>query len=154
MLTAYLKSSADCWNAKFQTTRHFSGQVEGTGIVSARQWEICTSIPSQSDIHQAAVPERGWGLPWDRPETPNRTEIWGEQGTPVSPPLKLCQLIRKDLDAGKDWGQKENGVAEDGMVGWHHRLNGHEFEQTWGDSEGQKSLACCTPWGHRESDMT
>ena len=40
-------------------------------------------------------------------------------------------------------------VAEDERVGWHHRLNGHEFEQTWGDGEGQGSLACCSPWGHR-----
>ena len=43
-------------------------------------------------------------------------------------------------------------MTEDEMVGWHHRLNGHEFEQTQGDSEGQGSLACCSPWGHRESD--
>ena len=40
------------------------------------------------------------------------------------------------------------------MVGWHHRLNGHEFEQTPGDGEGQGSLACCSPWGHKESDTT
>ena len=40
------------------------------------------------------------------------------------------------------------------MVGWHHRLNGHKFEQTQGDVEGQVSLACCNPWGHKESDMT
>ena len=40
------------------------------------------------------------------------------------------------------------------MVGWHHRLNGHEFEQTPGDGEGQESLACCSPWGCKESDMT
>ena len=40
------------------------------------------------------------------------------------------------------------------MVGWHHRLNGHEFEKTPGDGEGQRSLACCSPWGHKESDMT
>ena len=40
------------------------------------------------------------------------------------------------------------------MVGWHHRLNGHVFEITSGDTEGQKSLACCGPWGHKESDMT
>ena len=45
-------------------------------------------------------------------------------------------------------------MTEDGMVGWHHGLNGHEFEQTAGDSEGQDSLACCSPWGHKESDMT
>ena len=45
-------------------------------------------------------------------------------------------------------------MAEDEMVGWLHRLNGHEFEQTLGDSEGQGSLACCSPWGHKESDTT
>ena len=45
-------------------------------------------------------------------------------------------------------------MTEDEMVGWHHRLNGHEFEQTPGDSEGQGSLACCSPWGHKESDAT
>ena len=45
-------------------------------------------------------------------------------------------------------------MTEDEMVGWHHQLNGHEFEQAPGDSEGQGSLACCSPWGCRESDMT
>ena len=47
----------------------------------------------------------------------------------------------------------EKGAAEDEMVGWHHRLNGHEFEQTLGDSEGQGSLVCCSPCGGKESDM-
>ena len=61
---------------------------------------------------------------------------------------------RKDPDAGKDWGQEEKGVTEDEMISWHHWLNGHAFEQTPGDSEGQKSLACCSSWGHQESDMT
>ena len=45
-------------------------------------------------------------------------------------------------------------MVEDEMVGWHHWLNGHEFEQTLGDSEGQGGLACCSPWGHKESDTT
>ena len=63
-------------------------------------------------------------------------------------------LIRKDPDAGKDWRQKEKGITEDEMVGWHHRLNGHEFEQAPGDGEGQGSLACCSPWSHKESEMT
>ena len=45
-------------------------------------------------------------------------------------------------------------MIEDKMIGWHHRLNGHEFEQGVGDGEGQGSLVCCSPWGHRESDMT
>ena len=54
--------------------------------------------------------------------------------------IKQC-----DSDAGKDWRQKEKGAAEDDMVGWHHWLNGHESEQTLGDSEGQGSLTCCSP---------
>ena len=60
-------------------------------------------------------------------------------------------LIGKDPDAGKDW-KEEKGTTEGEMVGWHHWLNGHEFEQTLGDSGGQGSLACCSPWGHKESD--
>ena len=63
-------------------------------------------------------------------------------------------LIGKDSDAGKDWGQEEKGTTEDEMVRWHHQLNGYEFEQTPGDSEGQGSLACCSPWDHKELDMT
>ena len=54
------------------------------------------------------------------------------------------QFLENTPDAGKDRGQEEKGVKEDEMVGWHHRLNGHEFEQTLGDSEGQGSLACCS----------
>ena len=55
-------------------------------------------------------------------------------------------LTGKDPDAGKDWGQEEPGATEDEMVGWHHQLDGHELEQTLGDSEGQGGLTCCTPW--------
>ena len=64
------------------------------------------------------------------------------------------RLIRKDPDAGKDGRQEEKGTTEDEMVGWHHQLNGHEFEKTPGDSEGQGSLVGCSPWGHKESDTT
>ena len=64
------------------------------------------------------------------------------------------QLIGKDPDSGKNWGQEEKGVTEDKMVGWHHLLNGHESEQTLGNSEGQGSLACCSPWGLKELDTT
>ena len=70
----------------------------------------------------------------------------------LQPPEMKSWLIGKDPDAGKDWGQEEKRVTEGEMVGWHHWLNGHEFEQTPGDSEGQGSLACCSPWGHKESD--
>ena len=64
------------------------------------------------------------------------------------------QLIRTDSDAGKDWRQKEKWVAEDEMVGWHHQLNGHEFDQVPGDGEGQQSLARCNPWGRKELEVT
>ena len=56
--------------------------------------------------------------------------------------------------AGKDCVQEEKGVTEDEMVGWYHQLNGHELVQTPGDSEGQGSLVCCGPWGHKEWDKT
>ena len=61
------------------------------------------------------------------------------------PPDMKSWLIGKDLDAGKDWRQEEKGTTEDEMVGYHHWCNGHEFERTPGDSEGQGNLACCTP---------
>ena len=57
-------------------------------------------------------------------------------------------------DTGKDWRQEEKGTTEVETAGWHHRLNGHEFEQNPRDSEGQGSLACCSPQGRKESDMT
>ena len=64
------------------------------------------------------------------------------------------RLVGKDPDAGKDWGQEEKTVAKDEMVGWHHWPDGHEFEETPGDGEGQRSLVCCGPWGHKELDTT
>ena len=67
------------------------------------------------------------------------------------PPDVKNSLTRKDPDSGKDWGQ-EKGMREDEMVGRHNRLNGHESEQVLGDGEGQGSLACCSPRGHRVRD--
>ena len=64
-----------------------------------------------------------------------------------------CELIGKDPDAGKDWRQ-EKGATEDEKIGWHHQLNWHEFQQTPGDSKGQGSLACGSPWGCKELDTT
>ena len=70
------------------------------------------------------------------------------------PPDANSWLIGKDLDAGKDWRQGEKGTTEDEMVGWHHRLNGHEFEKAPGIGDGQGSLVRCSPWAHKESDTT
>ena len=64
------------------------------------------------------------------------------------------RLIVKDPDAGKDRRQEEKGMTEDETVGWHHWLNGHEFEQAPGVSDGQGSLVCCRLWGHEELNMT
>ena len=84
-----------------------------------------------------------------------RTDAEAEAQTPILwPPDAKNWLSGKDLDAGKDWGQEKKGVTEDEMVGWHHRLDGHEFEQTLGDNEGQESLVCYSPWGYKESDRT
>ena len=64
------------------------------------------------------------------------------------------QLIGKVPDARKDWRQEEKGTAEDEMVGWHHWLNGHEFEQAPGVDDVQGSLTPCSPWDPKESNMT
>ena len=74
---------------------------------------------------------------------------WYWSWTPVLwwPDVKSW-LFGKDPDAGKDWRQKEKGITEDEMIGWHYRLNGHEFEQTEGGSEGQWTLVCCSVWSN------
>ena len=82
-----------------------------------------------------------------------RTEAKAE--TPILwPPHVKIWLIGKDPDTGRDWGQEEKGTTEDEMIVWHHRLDGHEFEQTPGVGDGQGGLACCNSWGHKELDMT
>ena len=94
-----------------------------------------------------------------QPVHPKGDQSWCSLEGPMLK-LKLCPsdakswLIGKDADAEKDWGQEEKGATEDEMVGWHHRLNGREFEQTLGDSEEWGSLACCSPRGRKESDVT
>ena len=82
-----------------------------------------------------------------------RTDVEAE--TPVLwPPDVNSWLIWKHPDAGKDWRQEDKGTTEDKMVGWHHKLNGHEFEQAPGVGDGQGSLACCSPRGCQELDKT
>ena len=77
-----------------------------------------------------------------------RTDVEAE--APILwPPDAKSWLIGKDPDAGKDWEQEEEGATEEEMVGWYHRLNGHEFEWTLGVGDGQGGLACYGPWGRR-----
>ena len=96
-----------------------------------------------------------------KPANPKRKQPWifiGRADTEAEalilwPSHAKTWLFGKDPDAGKDWRQ-ENRVTEDKMVGQDHRLNWHEFEQTLGESKGQGSLECCSPWGRKELDMT
>ena len=82
-----------------------------------------------------------------------RTDAKAE--TPILwPPHAKSWLTGKDSDAGRDWGQEEKGTTEDDMAGWHHQLDGHEFEWTPGVGDGQGGLACCDSWGPKESDTT
>ena len=89
-----------------------------------------------------------------RPVNPKGNQSWifigrtdAEAEVPTLWPPDAKVAIGKDHDAWKDWRQEEKGMTDDEMVGWHHRINGHEFEQTPGAGEGQGSLACCTSWG-------
>ena len=118
-----------------------------------RKWQPTpVFLPRESQGRRGLVGCRLW----------RRTESWiligrtdVEAETPILwPPGVKNWPIWEDPDAGKVWGQEEKGTTEDEMVGWHHWLKGHEFEQASGDSEGWGSLACCSPWGHKESDMT
>ena len=97
-----------------------------------------------------------------KPVNPNVNQSWifigrtdaEAEAAILWPPDAKNWLIGKDPDAGKDWRQEEKGMTEDEMVEWHHCLDGQEFEQALGDDEEQRSLACCSPWGGKESDMT
>ena len=82
-----------------------------------------------------------------------RTDVEAETPILWSPDVKSW-LIGKDCDAGNNWRQEEKGTTEDEMVGWHHWFNGHGIEWTLGVGDGQGGLACCSSWGHKESDTT
>ena len=94
-----------------------------------------------------------------KPVNPKGNQSWifirrtdAEAEAPILwPPDGKSWLIRKDPDNGKDW-RPEEGMTEDKIVGWHHQLNGHEFEQFTRDGEGQESMACCSPWGLKVLD--
>ena len=68
--------------------------------------------------------------------------------------MRRTDSCEKSTDAGKDWRWEEKGTTEDNMVGWHHQLNGHEFEQAPGVGDEQGGLVCCSPWGYKDSDTT
>ena len=111
------------------------------------------------------VGEASWyslGLQEVQPVHPKGDQSWvfigrtdAKAETPIlGPPHAKTWVIWKDPDAGRDWAQEEKGMTEDEMAGWHHRLNGHEFEWTPGVGAGQGGLVCCNSWGCKESDTT
>ena len=97
-----------------------------------------------------------------KPLNPKGSQPWIFIGRTVAeaeaptlwPPDAKSWLTGKDPDGRKDWRPKEKGTAENEMVRWHHRLNGHEYEQSPGNSGRQRSLVCYSPWGSKESDTT
>ena len=107
-------------------------------------------------------PESPWDSKEIQPVNPKRNHplifigrTAAEAEAPILwPPDEKSWFIRKDPDAGKDWSQEEKGMTEDEMVGRYHWLNGHEFEQTQEDNDGERSLTCYGPWGLKESDTT
>ena len=113
---------------------------------------------------QTVVLEKTLESPLDskeiKPVNPKGSQSWiftgrtdAEAEAPILwPPDVKNWLTGKDPDAGKDWRQEEKGMTEDEMVGWHHWLNGHEFEQALGVGDGHGIFARCSPWGHKKSD--
>ena len=119
-----------------------------TEIVLFRMFQFWGDKTLESPLEIKPVNPKG-NQPWT---FIGRTDTEAEASI-LWPPDAKSWLTGKDPDAGKDWGQ-EKGAAEDEMVGWQHQLDGHEFQQTPGDSEGQGSLVCHSPWGCKELDMT
>ena len=129
-----------------------------------QEWSTLEKWASKNWCFWTVMLEKTFESPLDykeiQPVNPKGNQSWifigrtdAEAEAPVLwPPDAKSWLLGKDPDAGKDWRWEEKGVTEDEMVGWHHRLNGHEFEWTLGVGDGQGGLACCSPWGRKESD--
>ena len=130
----------------------------GTMLTAPNEYELPLSKNSQVtlgksyDIYTFLPPHLSWNSGNQSWIFIGRTDAEAEAPILLLPDVESW-LLRKHSDAGKDWRQEKKGMTED-MVGWHHRLDGHEFEQASGVGDGQGSLVCCSPWGHKGSDMT
>ena len=127
------------------------------GLKKAEHWRV--------DIFELWCWRRHLRVPWTarRSNQSILKEISPEyslEGLMLKLKLQYFSHLMRRVDSfektliGKDWGQEEKGTTEDEMAGWHHRLNGHEFEWTLGVGDGQGGLECCSPWGRKESDAT
>ena len=154
--------------AHLKASKGPSSQGYGFSGGHAWMWELdCEeSWALKNWCFWAVVLEKTFESPLDckeiQPVHPKGDQFWvfirrtdAKAGTPVFwPPHGKSWLIGKDPDAGRDWGQEEKGMTEDEMAGWHHQLNGREFEWTLGVGDGQGGVACCDSWSHKESDTT
>ena len=161
------------WQRKAATPAFKDGKPACNNAMALRCafiWTIISASLAQTLVGSLLLSHGSWrrllGVPLDskeiKPVHPKVNQPWifigrtdAEAEAPILwPPDVKSRLIEKDPDAETDWGQEDKGAKEDEMVGWHHRLSEYEFKQTRGDGEGQGSLACCSPWGRKESDMT
>ena len=168
------KKSYDQPRQCIQKQRHHfadkDASSQGYGFFSSRVWmrelDYNESWVPKNWCFWTVVLEKTLASPLDckeiQPVLPKGNQSWifivrtdAEADAPVIwPPDAKSWLIWKDPDAGKDWRQEENRMTEDEMVRWHHWLDGYELEQAPGVGDGQGGLACCSPWGRKESDMT
>ena len=149
----------DCIPRKMLLTSLVKGIPEENKV-----WKKESKFNFQHTIWNAPehLVESPLGIKKIKPVSPKGSQPWifiertdAEVEAPILwPPDAKSWLNGKVPDAGKDWEQKERGVTREEMVEWHHRCDGHEFEQTLKDCEGQWSLACCSPWSCKESDMS
>ena len=125
-------------------------------MYGCESWTIKKAECQKIDAFELWFWRRLLRVPWTAKEIQpvhtkgNQAWILIEAETPIlRPSVAKNWLIGKDSDAGRDWGQEEKGTTEDEMAGWHHWLNGHEFEWTLGVGDRQGGLACCNSWGRR-----
>ena len=148
-------------------SKAFQAPKKAHALITTLQSELhrCSCSNLGPHIEQSPFLERmreGLDSKEIKPVSHNGNQSWifiertdTEAGVPILwPPDVKSRLTGNDPDAGKDWGQGQNGTTEDEMVGWHHQFNGHEFAQTPRDSEGQGSMVCCSSWGCKELDTT
>ena len=170
MLTPWNKSN-DQSREHIEKQRHyFANKAQGYGFSSGHVWmwelDYKESWALKNWCFWTVVLEKTLESPLDckeiQPVHSKGNQPWvfigrndAKAETPVlCPPHAKSWLIGKDSDAGRDWGKEEKGTMEDEMAGWHHLLDGHEFEWTLGVGDGQGGLACCNSWGRKESDTT
>ena len=160
----FLKESYDQPRQQIKKQRHYfvskgpSSQSYGFSSSHVWMWEL-DHKESWIDAFDLLVLERTLESPLDcreiKPVNLKGNQSWigrtdAKAKAPIFwPSVAKIWLIRKDPNTGKDWRKEKKGMTENEMVGWHHPLNGHEFEQAPGDGDGQGSLTCCSPLCHR-----